>query len=104
TVDTCRWLILGHAGPDPRRRIDAHGSRCGLRLCCKRRDSALKAFLQRDAMPIRRGISRMMMGIGLFALLSLAANVEADSVPAIMDRYATVNGVKLHYLVAGKGT
>jgi len=55
-------------------------------------------------MPIRLGISRMTMGIGLFALLSWAANVEADSVPAIMNEYATVNGVKLHYLVAGKGT
>jgi len=44
------------------------------------------------------------MAIVLFALQSLAANVEADSGPAIMDRYATVNGVKLHYLVAGKGT
>jgi hypothetical protein len=46
----------------------------------------------------------MAMGIGLFALVSLAAKVEADSVPAIMNGYATVNGVKLHYLVAGKGT
>src|SRR5438270_12740781 len=54
-------------------------------------------------MPIRRGISRMTMGIGLFALVSLAANVEADSGPAIMNGYATVNGVKLHYLVAGQG-
>jgi len=55
-------------------------------------------------MPISRGISRMTVGIGLFALHSWAANVEADSVPAIMNGYATVNGVKLHYLVAGKGT
>src|ERR1700757_219341 len=55
-------------------------------------------------MPIRRGITRMTMGIGLFALLSSAAHVEADSGPAIMNAYATVNGVKLHYLVAGKGT
>src|SRR5437879_4895599 len=45
----------------------------------------------------------MTMGIGLFARLSWAANVEADSVPAIMNGYATVNGIKLHYLVAGKG-
>ena len=55
-------------------------------------------------MLMRRGRSRMAMGIGLFALVSLAAKVEADSVPAIMNGYATVNGVKLHYLVAGKGT
>src|ERR1700751_6106740 len=55
-------------------------------------------------MPIRHGISRMTMGIGLFALLSLAANVQGDSVPPIMSGDATVNGVKLHYLVAGKGT
>ena len=43
------------------------------------------------------------MAVVLFALLGLATNVEADSGPAIMDRYATVNGVKLHYLAAGKG-
>src|SRR5438034_2700640 len=55
-------------------------------------------------MLMRRLSSRVAMAIVLFALQSLAANVEADSGPAIMDRYATVNGVKLHYLVAGKGT
>jgi len=38
------------------------------------------------------------------ALLSVAPQVEADSGPAIMDRFATVDGVKLHYLTAGKGS
>src|SRR5260221_10165914 len=55
-------------------------------------------------MLMSRRSSWVAMAIVLFALQSLAANVEADSGPAIMDRYATVNGVKLHYLVAGKGT
>jgi len=44
------------------------------------------------------------MAVALFALQSLVSNVQADSAPAIMDRYATVNGVKLHYLVAAKGS
>jgi pimeloyl-ACP methyl ester carboxylesterase len=45
----------------------------------------------------------MTMGIGLLALLSVATNVEAESVPSIVNGYATVDGVKLHYLVVGKG-
>ena len=44
-------------------------------------------------MLLRRRSSRVAMAIVLFALQSLAANVEADSGPAIMDRYATVNGL-----------
>ena len=39
----------------------------------------------------------------LLAGLCLATCVKADSGPVITDRYAAVNGVKLHYLVAGKG-
>jgi pimeloyl-ACP methyl ester carboxylesterase len=36
--------------------------------------------------------------------LNAAVNVAAAPSVAIADRYATVNGVKLHYLVAGEGT
>ena len=43
------------------------------------------------------------MATMLLPLLSVAASVEAGSGAPIVDRYATVNGVKLHYLVAGKG-
>jgi pimeloyl-ACP methyl ester carboxylesterase len=43
------------------------------------------------------------MATMLLPLLSVAASVEASSGAPIVDRYATVNGVKLHYLVAGKG-
>ena len=39
----------------------------------------------------------------LFAALGLASYVKADMGPMITDSYAAVNGVKLHYLVAGKG-
>ena len=50
-----------------------------------------------------RCVGRALMATMLLPLLSVAASVEAGSGAAIMDRYATVNGVKLHYLVAGKG-
>jgi len=36
--------------------------------------------------------------------LNPGSTVAASPAPAIADRYATVNGVKLHYLVAGEGT
>ena len=39
----------------------------------------------------------------LLAVLGLASYVKADSGPVITDSYAAVNGVKLHYFVAGKG-
>src|SRR5947199_4600229 len=39
----------------------------------------------------------------LLVVLSLASYVKADSAPVITDSYAAVNGVKLHYLIAGKG-
>ena len=39
----------------------------------------------------------------LLAALGLASYVKADSGPVITDSYAAVNGVKLHYFVAGKG-
>src|SRR2546429_909636 len=42
----------------------------------------------------------VILGVGLSHLASAA---EAQSPTAIDDRYAEVNGVKLHYLVAGKG-
>src|SRR6185369_16350115 len=55
-----------------------------------------------NAILMGRGSHRV-AAILLFALSGLAVDVGADSGPAIMDRYETVNGVKLHYLVAGKG-
>src|SRR6476646_4264982 len=55
-------------------------------------------------MLMRRSSSRVLAAIALFALQSLVAYVHADTGPAIMYRYATVNSVKLHYLVAGKGS
>src|SRR5882757_2433381 len=54
-------------------------------------------------MLIELGLSRLARVILLLATLSLAAGVKADSAPVIAERYATVNGVKLHYLVAGQG-
>jgi len=50
-----------------------------------------------------RCVRRALMATMLLPLLSVAASVEASSGAPIVDRYATVNGVKLHYLVAGKG-
>ena len=50
-----------------------------------------------------RCVRRALMATMLLPLLSVAASVEAGSGAPIVDRYATVNGVKLHYLVAGKG-
>src|SRR5438552_5912336 len=49
--------------------------------------------------------SRFSMAIAIFALslVGFAAHVNAQSRPAITSRYANVNGVKLHYLAAGKG-
>src|SRR5437773_5907561 len=37
-------------------------------------------------------------------MTQFATYVDAESVPMIMERYAIANGVKLHYLVAGKGS
>jgi pimeloyl-ACP methyl ester carboxylesterase len=37
-------------------------------------------------------------------MVSLATTAQAESAPAIAERYATANGVRLHYLVAGKGS
>jgi pimeloyl-ACP methyl ester carboxylesterase len=47
--------------------------------------------------------SHRVVAILLFALSGVAVDVGADAAHAIMDRYETVNGVRLHYLVAGKG-
>ena len=46
------------------------------------------------------GALTVILGVGLSHLASAA---EAPSPSAIDDRYAEVNGVKLHYLVAGTG-
>ena len=54
-------------------------------------------------MPTRRSLFRNPIVVVLLVFLGLAPWARADSGPAIMDRFATVNGVKLHYLVAGKG-
>jgi pimeloyl-ACP methyl ester carboxylesterase len=43
------------------------------------------------------------MAMWILVALCGAVRVEAETAPMIMDRYATVNGVKLRYLVAGKG-
>ena len=54
-------------------------------------------------MLLRRRIFRSPIVLVLLAVLCLAPSARADSGPAIMDRFATVNGIKLHYLTAGKG-
>src|SRR5437016_5839709 len=55
-------------------------------------------------MPMKRRASRMPIAILYLAILSVATHVMAESAPVIMERYAIANGVKLHYLVAGKGS
>ena len=37
------------------------------------------------------------------ALLGVGAHATAEPGPAIMERFANVNGIRLHYLVAGRG-
>jgi Predicted hydrolases or acyltransferases (alpha/beta hydrolase superfamily) len=54
-------------------------------------------------MLMKHCLPRTARAILLLAALGLATCVKADSGPVIADRYAAVNGVKLHYLVAGKG-
>ena len=51
-------------------------------------------------MPSRFGIT---IAIFAWSLVGLAAHTNAQPAPAITSRYASVNGVKLHYLAAGKG-
>ena len=46
----------------------------------------------------------ILLATTLACLLNAGANAVAAPTVAIADRYATVNGVKLHYLVAGEGT
>jgi pimeloyl-ACP methyl ester carboxylesterase len=46
---------------------------------------------------------RITMAIPLLALLCFGASLVNAEVPAITERFATVNGIRLHYLVAGKG-
>src|SRR5436190_24371669 len=55
-------------------------------------------------MPMKRRLSRISIAILVLGVLSVATYVDAESAPMIMERYAIANGVKLHYLVAGKGS
>src|SRR5436190_750978 len=55
-------------------------------------------------MPMKRRLSRISMAILFLGVLSVATYVDAESAPMMMERYAIANGVKLHYLVAGKGS
>ena len=48
-------------------------------------------------------LSRNARVVLLLAALAIATVAKADSGPVITDGYADVNGLKLHYLVAGKG-
>src|SRR5205823_10738299 len=54
-------------------------------------------------MLMKHRLPRNTTAILLLAALGLASYVKADTGPMITDNYAAVNGVKLHYLVAGKG-
>ena len=47
---------------------------------------------------------RMPIAICVFALVGLATQGKAQSPQVIAERYATANDVRLHYLVAGKGS
>src|SRR6476659_7172281 len=55
-------------------------------------------------MPARRWVRTILLATTLAFSLNLPTKVAAAPTAAIADRYATVNGVKLHYLVAGEGT
>lgn len=44
-----------------------------------------------------------LFGTAMFTGLALTASVQAQTSVKITDRFANVNGVRLHYLVAGKG-
>src|SRR5947207_8619212 len=55
-------------------------------------------------MPMKRHLSRISIAILFLGVFSVVTYVDAESVPMIMERYAIANGVKLHYLVAGKGS
>src|SRR4051794_12518229 len=61
------------------------------------------ANVKRNAMLMKNCLARNAKAILFLAAFSFAICVRADSGPAINDRYAAVNGVKLYYLVAGKG-
>ena len=50
-----------------------------------------------------RAIDLPVSAIILSAMVTLSTNAKAESAPVIVEQYATANGVKLHYLVAGKG-
>jgi pimeloyl-ACP methyl ester carboxylesterase len=52
---------------------------------------------------MNRRFRQIPLAILLFFVVCLATRVEAQSGPVISERFAAVNGVKLHYLVAGKG-
>ena len=55
-------------------------------------------------MSMKRRLSRISLAILFLSVLSVATYVDAESAPMIMERYVIANGVKLHYLVAGKGS
>jgi len=48
-------------------------------------------------------LNRMLGTILIIATLGFAAPALADAKPTIENRFAKVNGIKMHYLVAGKG-
>jgi pimeloyl-ACP methyl ester carboxylesterase len=47
---------------------------------------------------------RISIAICLLAIVGLATHAKAQSTQVIAERYATANGVRLHYLVAGTGS
>src|SRR5437763_1863744 len=83
----------------PSVRVDAR-----LDVHYRRRGRTLITVLQWNAMSMKRRLSRISLAILFLSVLSVATYVDAESAPMIMERYAIANGVKLHYLVAGKGS
>ena len=49
-------------------------------------------------------LARIPIAICLLAIVGLATHAHAQSTQVIAERYATANGVRLHYLVAGTGS
>jgi len=61
----------------------------------------LDSVLKRSTESLQRCVGKTLAAILILVTLSTA--VEAQPAVTIADRYATVNGVRLHYLVAGEG-
>lgn len=55
-------------------------------------------------MLLKHHLYRVPIAIFLSVIVSLATNAKAQSGPVVVEHYATSNGVKLHYLIAGKGS